>query len=175
MYIALALTINLFINRFLHWHGRITFVVAIVMVLSLLASNAMDRRAVFLELKRTGGVGLSSDAIPRFAEESLRNSTPTHAFFPDWGVFMPFEMVTRGRFPITTGFAPQDAVRTLCAGQDVLLALTAGQGPDRLSGWIKEVGWGQPDLTVYRQHDGTPVLTAVRWHVAVTDHSTCPK
>ena len=88
---------------------------------------------------------------------------------------MPFAMVTHGAIQITTGFAPEDAFRTLCDGKDALLALMDGQGPDRLPDWIKEVGWGQPDITIYRQRDGNPVLTAIRWRALTVDHPLCPK
>ncbi len=174
VYIALALTLDRFLARFTPRIGWLALVGAIAVVLPLLAGNTVDRQAMFFELARTGGVGLTSDAIPRFAEDSLQIGTPTHAFCPDWGVFMPFEMVTRGRFPISTGFASQDAIRTLCGGKDVLLALMDGQNPDRLPVWIKEVGWGEPDITVYRQHDGAPVLTAARWHATSAEHAICP-
>src|SRR5208282_3093579 len=56
--------------------------------------NAIDRQRVMLDLERTGGVGLASDAVERFAQDSLSNPDPTFGFFPDWGIFMPFEMVT---------------------------------------------------------------------------------
>ncbi len=174
MYIALALTLDQWVQRFTRRRGAAALVVAIILVLPLLAGNAVDRQAAFFELQRTGGVGLASDAIERFAEESLQTRVPTHAFFPDWGVFMPFEMITHGRIPLTTGFTPEDAVRTLCGGQDVLLALVDGQDPNRLPGWIDAVGWGQPDITIYRQRDGVPVLTAIRWRASASSHPVCP-
>ena len=174
-YIALALTMDLFLALFAAKFGWLPSAGASALVLPLLVGNVVDRQAIFSELQRTGGVGLSSDAIPRFAEESLQSGALTHAFFPDWGVFMPFAMVTHGAIQITTGFAPEDAFRTLCDGKDALLALMDGQGPDRLPDWIKEVGWGQPDITIYRQRDGNPVLTAIRWRALTVDHPLCPK
>jgi len=174
LYLALALTLELLATRFAARRAVLAAVVAIGLVLPLAAGNAIDRQAVLSELARTGGVGLTSDAVERFAEDSLHSPVPTHAFFPDWGVFMPFEMITRGRVPLTTGFTPQDARRRLCGGQDALLALMVGPGPDRLPAWIDEVGWGQPDIATYWQRDGVPVLTAIRWHASAPVHPVCP-
>jgi len=174
LYIALAFTLEQLASRCAPLRPLRALVVAIFVMLPLVAGNAVDRQAMLFELTRTGGVGLASDAIERFAEESLRNSAPTHAFFPDWGVFMPFEMITHGRIPLTTGFTPLDARRVLCAGQDVLLALMEGQNPGRLQTWIGEVDWGQPDITIFRQRDGAPVLTAIRWHSSPPPLSACP-
>nr|WP_294524658.1 hypothetical protein [uncultured Rhodopila sp.] len=149
-------------------------ILSIVVIVPLMIGNAIDRLAVLSDLTRTGGVGLASDAIERFANENFVNNSPTWAFFPDWGIFMPFEMVTRGRIPLTTGFTPEDARRMLCAGNDVLLAIMIKPQSDRLPDWIREVGWGQPDVSTYAQRDGVPVLTAVRWHASTPGHSACP-
>ena len=42
---------------------------------------------------------MSSDAIDRFAIDSLSVKDPTFYFFPDWGVFMSFAMLTHGTLP----------------------------------------------------------------------------
>ncbi len=135
--------------------------------------NAIDRQRVMLALERTGGVGLASDAIERFAGDSLRNPDDTFGFFPDWGVFMPFEMVTGGQIPLLTEFSPEAARRKLCEGQDALLAIVNEQGVDRLARWIDAVGWGSPEIVVYRQRDNVPVLTSVRWRSSESNHPAC--
>jgi hypothetical protein len=178
MYIAMALTLEQLATYCVRYSVILT--IAIVPILPLLVGNAVDQQSVLFDLTQTGGVGLASDAIERFAEDSLQTPVPTHAFFPDWGVFMPFEMITRGQIPLTTGFTPLEAQRTLCAGRDVLLGLmdnsiAVGQpGSDRLPAWIKAVGWGQPDLATYRQRDQVPVITAIRWHASASPHPACP-
>jgi hypothetical protein len=142
-------------------------------ILFLGIGNAIDRQRVMLALERTGGVGLASDAIERFAQDSLTNPDATFAFFPDWGIFMPFEMVTGGQIPLLTEFSPEAARRKLCEGQDALLAIINEQGVDRLAPWIDAVGWGSPEIAVYRQRDNVPVLTSVRWRSSESNHPAC--
>ena len=153
--------------------GRRAPLVAAACVAPLLFGNAVDRQSVMFDLHRTGGVGLASDAIVRFAQDALLPGPPTHAFFPDWGVFMSFEMITRGRIPLDPGFTPEAARAVLCAGQDALVAVIDGPGPDRVADWTARIGWGAPDATAYRQRDGAPVLTALRWHAASPGHPPC--
>jgi hypothetical protein len=126
-----------------------------------------------LDLERTGGVGLASEAIERFAEDSRSNPESAFAFFPDWGVFMPFEMVTGGQIPLLADFSPEAARRKLCEGQDALLAIINDKGLDRLAPWIDAVGWGSPEIVVYRQRDNVPVLTSVRWRASAPTHPAC--
>ena len=91
LYMALALAIG----RLCHGFGRVGAGLAVFAVgAPLLIGNALDRQVVFFDLERTGGIGLFSDAIDRFAQDARQATTPTHAFFPDWGVFMPFAMRT---------------------------------------------------------------------------------
>lgn len=135
--------------------------------------NVIDRQSVMLDLERTGGVGLSSDAIERFAQDNLGDPDPTFGFFPDWGIFMPFEMVTGGRIPLTATFSPDEARRKLCEGRDALLAIINDKGLDRLPLWIDAVGWGSPEIVFYRQRDNVPVLTSVRWRSSASTHPAC--
>jgi hypothetical protein len=170
LYVALALALD----QVARVVGPRPGAVAAAVVLSpLLAGNAYDRHSVFALLAQTGGVGLTSDAIERFAQDSVSVHVPTRAFFPDWGVFMPFEMITRGRIPLSTDFSPQEARHTLCSGKDVLLGLTVHPGPDRLPAWISETNWGTPDITIYRQRNDVPELIAVRWHAATQPTGAC--
>lgn len=181
VYVALALTLDL-LARQVAAPPRAVLAAAVLLAVPLAAVNVLDRQAVLAELGRSGGVGLASDAIVRFAEDN--RAQDTRAFFPDWGIFMSFEMVTGGRVPVTTDFSAKDARKTLCAGQDVLLGIMDGAvegqpdparvaDPTRLPNWIAEIDWGQPEVTVYRQRDGTPVLHAVRWRAATPTHAPC--
>jgi len=95
-------------------------------------------------------------------------------FFPDWGVFMQFAMLTRGTIPYSIGFAPSLARTILCRGQDAEVVAVAGQPMKRLDDWIAEVGWGNPEILPYGQRDGTPVLYVVRWHASNQAQQACP-
>jgi hypothetical protein len=171
LYLGLALALE-YIAKTTSLAGWANWALALpFLILGL--GNAIDRQRVMLDLERTGGVGLASDAIERFAEDSRSDPEPTFAFFPDWGVFMPFEMVTGGQIPLLTDFSPEAALRKLCEGQDALLAIINDKGVDRLAPWIDAVGWGSPEIVVYRQRDNVPVLTSVRWRASAPTHPVC--
>jgi hypothetical protein len=171
LYVALALSIDVLLAKLPSSLAKMT--VLLLACGPMLAVNLIDRQAVLVALDQTGGVGLSSDAIVRFSEDSRGINVPVRAFFPDWGVLMPFEMITRGTVPTRSDFTPQEAHDTLCGGRDVVLALVAGTGSDRLPKWTGELGWGRPDLATYRDRDGVPVLTVARWHSSTEQHPAC--
>ena len=171
LYLSLALSVE-YIGKAPPLVGRAEWALALPFLI-LGIGNAIDRQRVMLDLERTGGVGLASDAIERFAQDSLTNPDATIGFFPDWGIFMPFEMVTGGQIPLLPDFSPDAARRKLCEGRDALLAIINDKGTDRLAPWIEEVGWGSPEIVVYRQRDDVPVLTSVRWRSSASTHPAC--
>lgn len=176
LYLALALSLD----RLLSWARsrrrpvRLAGAALVVLAtLPLIGGNLVDQAGVRAELRRTGGVGLSSDAITRFAEDSRRDPVPTRAFMPDWGLFMPFVMITRGRIPTMDSFRPDTARQALCRGRDVLLGLVDAPGPDRLAAWTRAMDWPAPILTSYRQRDGVAVIEAVRWRTGDRPVDAC--
>ena len=145
----------------------------VVVLLPLLIANASDRQALFLQLEATGGVGYSSDAIDRFAEDAMREKNKTYVFFPDWGAFMQFAMITRGTIPYSTVFSTAEAKAVLCQGQDAEVVLMAGKEDGRLKQWDANVGW-PAGTSIYAQRDGTPVLLVARWKAAQRPPGMCP-
>jgi len=134
-----------------------------VVIVPLAVVNGVNHQAFVADLRATGGVGLASDAIVRFAEQSRRSARQAYFFFPDWGVFMPFAMITEGRVGHETAFEPAAARRMLCGGRDAVLALVHRDGDARLAGWVRSVDWGEPATEAFRQRDGTIVLDVARW------------
>ena len=147
---------------------------AFTLLLPLMMMNGIDTQNILRNLRATGGIGLYSDALSQFAEDSLTVSTPTHAFFPDWGIYMPFALITGGTIPYSTDFSSAAAHSTLCHHEDVLLALVSDHAPERILTWSDEMSVGQPTITTYRQRDGKPVLTAARWEAAHLPATSCP-
>ena len=116
----------------------------------------------FCSWKQPAVVGLASDAIDRFAQDALLQTSNVQVFFPDWGAFMQFAMLTRGAIPYSTDFSPATARATLCGGTNVEVVTMASHPPERLEQWIAAIG--QPSETkTYKQRDGTPVFFVTRW------------
>jgi hypothetical protein len=171
LYSALALALESLGNQRV---PRLALIAALTLSSPLLLTNAIDRQAVFQQLRVTGGVGLYSDALTRFAADSLRLKNVL-AFFPDWGVFMPFVMLTHGNIPYWTSFDVDSARSVLCGGRAVMVALVAADGSGRLDSWSAALGWGAPTMRVYRQFDGKPVLVVGLWDAAARPPDACPR
>ena len=154
--------------------GRGGLIAAVVVMLPLLAVNAADRQGLLWALRTTGGVGLASDAMSRFAEDSIPAPRPTHVVLPDWGVFMGFAMITRGSLPYSLEAAPAPLRARLCQGQDILMALLVEPRAERAAALTRELGWDPPVPREYRQRDGTPLLLALRWAGAAPGDPRCP-
>jgi hypothetical protein len=174
LYVALALALERFAAILGPRRRLLAGLVAAIVTVPFLIANAADRQAVFLHLEATRGVDLMSDAINRYAEDSLRNDPAAKRFFPDWGIFMSFAMITRGTVPYTVNFLPGEARAALCAGQDAELAAMARQPAQRLQDWIAAVGWPHYEKSQYLQGDGRPMLDIVRWHAVDRPAGACP-
>jgi len=161
-YLSLAFALEFFVSLIPRYSHVMTPIFT-ALLLPLLATNLIDRHTVFEQLRRTGGVGLASDAIVRFAEDSLRNASGAFMFFPDWGVFMPFLMITHGQIPYATAFDAKQVRRILCDGHDAIAAFVEGQSQSRVTKSVEAVDWTAPRVTIFRQRDGVPVLSEARW------------
>ena len=173
VYIALALALDWLVH-ILPWRLCLGTAILTCLLAPLLITNTIDQLAVRQQLRSTGGVSLASEAITQFAEDSLRKSTPTHMFFPDWGVFMSFAMITHGSIPYSTAFDPAQARRVLCSARDAAVVVVASQDQKRLERWTQAVAWSSPQLTTYSQRNGVPVLIEARWSAASGPSGECP-
>jgi len=153
--------------------GRAVAVAAPLSFGLLLGANAADAKEVFSVLNRTKGVGLYSDAIDRFAIDSLGVKDATFYFFPDWGVFMSFVMLTHGTLPYSFDFDVNRARSLLCADQDVVVALVMDKNPVRLQTWTNALGWTEPVLSSYRQSNAVNILTVARWKADARGAGAC--
>ena len=113
-------------------------------------------------LSSTGGIGLASDAINRFSEASMANRDDTDYFFPDWGLLMPFAMLTGGAIPYHDDFNPKIVASVLCNGRDVVVA-TIGEGGDRRLERLARSVPLHSQISTFNQRDGTPIIWQARW------------
>jgi hypothetical protein len=154
--------------------------VSFVLVGIILVSNLCCRYLTFAELSATGGVGLYSNAIVRYEEDAMREKTPVLRYFPDWGLFGSFSMVTSGMKHFIAGLSSQTAFpaaaakEALCSGTDFEVALmdvNSKSRENRLKTWTTALEWAPPAQKVYLQDNGVPVLWSARWHAS--DGASC--
>ena len=131
-------------------------------LIALILSNSLNAAEAARMLKSTGGIGLASDAINRFSEASMANRDDTDYFFPDWGLLMPFAMLTGGAIPYHDDFNPKIVASVLCNGRDVVVA-TIGEGGDRRLERLARSVPLHSQISTFNQRDGTPIIWQARW------------
>jgi len=173
LYAALALGLEHFAAWLLPVRPRAAAAAAILLLLPILAGNASQAGAFFAVLETTRGVGLSSDAVNRYAEASRTDVPDATRFFPDWGLQFPFLMLTGGASPTVPGFDPARARAILCAGHDVEVATLRNRSTPLLPQWAAAVGWPRAETLHYDQADGAPLITIMRWRAADRPPRAC--
>jgi hypothetical protein len=109
-------------------------------------------------LQQTRGVGLFSDAVNRLAHDLSSATTKPFVYFPDWGLFAPVVLISRGTVPMSTEEHDAQARQMLCDGRDVAVALIDGDRAARIKDWQKRLGWEDAAVMTYRQADGKAVF-----------------
>ncbi len=128
-------------------------------MIALLALGLLGQADVRAKLRETGGVGLLSDAIDRFAADARREHAQDFYIFPDWGLALPFAFLTGG--DVAYAATQPDAKRAralLCQGRTVHIAVINPERGSRIAEWTRELGWTDPDVASYRQRDGMVVF-----------------
>jgi hypothetical protein len=165
-YLALAGAVSLLLPMAERQHRLARQAVTLACILplaTLICLNLRDRGEVFQALQETRGVGMFSDAITRFAEDNISSARKTYYVFPDWGLTFPFILTTRGNGVVHPTFDVDTAMRELCAGKDMVIAYFPQDDDERQTTWVSLMNSGEPDVTIYRQRNGTEVVRALRW------------
>src|SRR6185295_19079658 len=89
---ALATLVTTTPTRARRWL-RATYAAPFALLFELNAAGDLDEAEV---LRQTGGVGLYSDAINRFADDVLRDHATDYILMPDWGLFTSLVFLTEG-------------------------------------------------------------------------------
>jgi hypothetical protein len=149
-------------------------VVAVASAALLFYLNIAGQWTVFAELRRTGGVGLMSDAINRFAEDAIPRASQTVYMLPEIGLQQQLLMITRGEATMMA----QDNVRLLhrhfCQGKDVVIAYLVKPNDERAQRWIKDFNEGEPERTDYTERNGRELIKVLRWQQSAGQSSNCP-
>ena len=137
----------------------------------LLALGLMGQADVRARLRETGGVGLMSDAINRFAADARSGHAQDFHYFPDWGLALPFAFLTRGDIDHAQAADAKEARALLCQGRDVRLALIGPERGRRLAEWTRALDWPDPVVDAYRQRDGVVVIEVATYRAGLPGSS----
>jgi hypothetical protein len=116
-----------------------------VLVFAAAALNLVGQVAEARTLRRTGGVGLMSDAINHLADDLDAMPQKPFVFFPDWGLSLPIAFLTGGRVGMDASADFARARRLLCTGRDVDVALIDDRDARR-EAWTRALGWDAPQV-----------------------------
>ena len=137
--------------RWQQWTGAVLAVV-------LLVVNVVQQNRVHAQLVRTGGVGMSTDALPALARAALTEKNSSVWFFPDWGFFMPFMFLTGNQVPYENELTADSLRRHLGGRRGVRVAFWKEEDQQRHRKLLEANGIG--DIRLYRmdRRDGQPAL-----------------
>jgi hypothetical protein len=97
--------------------------VALSLCAGVLVFNFAQQQKFFEKLDATGGVGRASNALSVLAEEAqAEDKIPSIYFFPDWGFFMSFAMLTGNKIPYQLEVTPKSIANCLGKGWAVRIA-----------------------------------------------------
>jgi len=137
------------------------------MLAALTAINAIGFGVATAQLVTTGGHGLSSDAIDRFAKSAIGDRQTTY-ILPDWGLFMQFAMITRGKVPIWTNFDSDLARKRICSGNSVVVASIGNDAKERESQRVANIGLSPSNRYILSSKDGEPVVYVDEYKIAAS-------
>ncbi len=128
---------------------------------SVVALNALSFGQALKRLEVTGGSGYFSTAINEFS--AAARADQALYVLPDWGLFMPFQMISSGDTQFLARFAGNEIDRALCGGRDVVLASMVSNEVTSHEQRIVQVRWAAPHSTVFADRLGQSVILVARW------------
>jgi hypothetical protein len=152
---------------------RTVNIAAAAIVVILLTINIVGNVREVEALRRTGGVGMFSDAINRFATGLYEGDHNRLLILPDWGLYMPTALLTQASMEMRSHEDFELARQRLCEGKDVVLALITGNRSERFRQWQTQLDWSAPDIRAYQQRDGK-VVFEVATFAGQDSHELCP-
>jgi len=135
---------------------------AFCMLVGVVFINFRALNQFHTKLESTGGVGLFSDAVTKFAEEAMTNRRADHYFFPEWGLFMPFAFLTGGKIPYSIEANDPALKRALCKNKQILIALPGSDRRTAMFEYSAKLHARVGETVTYTQRDGKVALETAR-------------
>ena len=121
--------------------------------------NFYQQQVFFSRLDKTGGVGKASSALTVMAEEALSAQSNAVYFFPDWGFFMSFNLLTGNRIPYVLELNPELVEKYSAQNREIHVAFWNRSDSDRYASLLKSVRSNQEvSFRTFYQRDGNPAF-----------------
>jgi hypothetical protein len=120
-----------------------------------LAGNLHQANNFHRKLDQTGGTGMTSNAMTRLADDALSEPTTLYVF-PDWGFFMPFNLLTKNRIEYVLETEQIDKAKCQC--KRVAIAFWKAADTSKYTSALTEKGLRGVETKIYMQRDGRPAF-----------------
>ncbi len=118
---------------------------AVVLFVSIISVNLMHDNSFFYFLRMEGGSGKYASVLTEFTNNNLKNN---YYIMPDWGISLPYQLMTDGYVKVDTELKPDNINKFYLAGKSVNLILLN----DEHSAWVIDIDkilGGKPILKKY--------------------------
>ena len=133
--------------------------IATTLGLSLIVCNLHQQNWFFAHLNSTGGVAKASNALSTLAEESLTQSEPAAYFFPEWGFFMSFALLTGNKIPYELDVSPAILKKHIDKNEAVNILYWNAEDTSKYSAALEAAGAiGAIRMRPFNQRDGKPAF-----------------
>lgn len=125
--------------------------------------NIAQCNSFFNELNRTGGIGKYSNALNRFAENSMSRKHTLYVF-PQWGFFMPFDLLTENSVPYSVSMNVLGS--NIPGVEHIVIASWTINRADNYKNELKNIGYKNISVRPYMNRLGSPQFYLVRANMA---------
>ena len=130
-------------------------------ILAVLAITLASQEQLHRDLSRTGGAGLYSDAIDRFAASVDRQTPDATLHAPGFGFKQPLAFLSDAS-PIRPTVEVEEIRALRCSGKPQLVVLDGVRNERRLARLSRLIG-SPAQVTTWSQRDGAPVFQVARF------------
>lgn len=131
---------------------------AAVLAVSLFVVNGAQQNRVHARLVATGGVGMSTDALPALARTALSERERAVWFFPEWGFFMPFAFLTANQVPYEIELTAASLGRQAASGKEMRVTFWNEENAPMYRQVLEQAGLRNIELRRMHRRDGQVAL-----------------
>ena len=129
-----------------------------VMVAVLLFFNFQQQQSFFNHLENTGGSGKATNALTQLAEEALTAQGKEIYFFPEWGFFPSFNLLTGNRIPYEVEFDTVKIQQFAESGRDIRVLFWKDTDSGKYLSILKHEGIEEASMRTFYRRDGMPAF-----------------
>ena len=124
----------------------------------LLFFNFQQQQVFFKNLEITGGAGKTTNALSRLAEEALTAQGKEVYFFPEWGFFPSFNLLTGNLIPYEVEFDSIRIQKFAQSGRDIRVAFWKETDKANYLSILKHEGIDNGSVRTFYRRDGEPAF-----------------